>query len=426
MAQRCAIVGAPVTDPGAPTLEHQSMRVLVVGRSVLPFGPEVGGAELAGYYLATSLAELGHEVHLVADVGDLSELPAGVMVHDISTWYKRAISRTYGSFTMWLIQHLVANLLAARTARAVLRRKRYDFDLIHGCSNLATLLLCLSRCRIPVVYAEHDPGPWQGRYEPALECGIRKCVFRTLDVEVFRCADHTIFLDEAGESEAVTKWRVPRAKVSTIPNGVDVELFSPRSDGDEVEEWPNLAPGYCLYVGSLTSRKRVDQLLKALTGIDVPCVIAGDGPLRNELQLLAEELGLSGRVMFLGSVPRVQLPEVYRRAAMLVLPSHAEAMPFALLEAMACGTPPVATAVYGIPRVVQDGHNGFLVEPGDIEGLRTTIGQLAADEVLRAELGQNARATVVRDFTWAAHAREVERVYETLLRHRSPCREAQE
>jgi len=408
-----------------PATEQDSLRVLVVGRAVLPFGPYVGGAELAGYYLVASLAGLGHQVDFVTDVGDLPRLPEGVVVHDVSTWYKKATSSSRASFSLWLLQHLVANLLAARTARALLRQEKYGFDVIHGYGSLATLLLCLAQRRIPVVYAERDPGPWEGQYEGALERGVRKCVFRALDVEVFRRADHTIFLGVDGENAAKTRWGVPAEKLSTIPNGVDLELFDPHPRAGQVEEWPHLEPGYCLYVGKLTSRKGVDQLLRALVGIDIPCVIAGGGPLREKLGLLAGELGLSERVSFLGSVPRALLPEVYRKAAMLVLPSYADTMPFVLLEAMASGIPPIASSIYGIPQLVQHRHSGLLVTPGSIEELRAAIWELATDRVLREELGRTARATVVEKFTWMAHAQQVVRVYERVRQQRPAHMEAQ-
>jgi glycosyltransferase involved in cell wall biosynthesis len=402
------------------------MRVLVVGRSVLPYGPGVGGAELAGYYLVAGLAELGHKVHFVTDVGELTGVPEEVVVHDVSTWYKRSISRASASFAVWLLQHLVSNLLAARTARSVLRQEQYNFDVIHGYGDLATLLLCLCKRDIPIVYAERDPGPWEGQYSRALESGIRKLVFRLLDAEVFRRADHTIFLGEAGEREAITRWGVAQTKVSTIPNGADLDMFKPRPEAGEVEVRPELEPGYCLYVGKLTTRKGVDGLLAALVGIDARCVIAGDGPLRKELERLAGELGLSERVLFLGPVPRAELPELYRKAAMLVLPSHADTMPFVLLEAMASGTPPVASSIYGIPMLVQHGYNGLLVKPGDVEGLRATIGKLVADPELAKELGRSARDTVVREFTWTVHAQKVVRVYESLVRRRAPRGEVEE
>ncbi len=403
----------------------RALRVLVVGRSALPFGPGAGGAELAGYYLVVGLAELGHEVHFVTDVGDLAHMPEGVVVHDVSTWYKKAISRTYGSFSMWLAQHLTANLLAARKARAVLTERKYQFDVVHGHGNLATLLLCSSQREVPVVYTEHDPGPWLGQYHAALESRIRKMVFRALDVEVFRRADHTIFVSEAGADQAVARWEVPRARVSSIPNGVNVELFSPGPASDQVESWPDLVPGFCLYVGRLDLRKGIGQLLRALVGMDIPCVVAGDGPSRKELESLSAELSLSERVSFLGPVPRVQLPELYRKAAMLVLPTHADTMPLVVLEAMACGTPAVATSISDIPKLVRHGYNGLLVKPGDVEALRMSIRKLAADTALAQELGKNARDTVEREFTWTTHGEKVVGVYEKLVQRQAPMGDTQ-
>jgi glycosyltransferase involved in cell wall biosynthesis len=251
-------------------------------------------------------------------------------------------------------------------------------------------------------------------------------VFRSLDVEVFRRADHTIFLGIDGENAAKTRWGVPPEKVGTVPNGADLDLFSPHPHAGEVEQWPHVDPGYCLYAGKLTSRKGVGQLLRALVDVDISCVIAGDGPMREELAVLSGELGLADRVSFLGSVPRTSLPEVYRKAAMLVLPSYADTMPFVLLEAMASGTPPIASSIYGIPSLVRHGHSGLLVRPGSVEELQRSIRELATDRALRERLGENARATIVQKFTWRIHAQEVERVYERLLERRPSCTEMQE
>jgi glycosyltransferase involved in cell wall biosynthesis len=392
------------------------MRILLASKSVFPFHPSIGGGDvIVGYHLVKGLAELGHEVHYVLDVGALPTMPERVVVHDVSIWHKKALSGVYASFSIWLIQHLVANLLAARTSISVLRRERYNFDIIHGHGNLATLLLCLAKRSVPIVYTEHDPSPWQCQYRSALESAIRKCVFRALDVHVFRRAEHTIFVSQLDKDEAVERWGIPQQKVSTIQNAVDLELFKGGVGAEEGEEWAELEPGYCLFIGRLTSRKGVDNLLRALVGTDLRCVIVGDGPLREQLPLLAKELGLSERVSFLGPVSHAQLPAIYRKASMFVFPSHADTMPLVLLEAMACGIPPIATSISGVPRAVQDGYNGLLVSPGNVDELHAAIRRLSADETLREKLGRNGRATVAERFTWRAYAQKVIEVYENLL-----------
>jgi glycosyltransferase involved in cell wall biosynthesis len=94
-------------------------------------------------------------------------------------------------------------------------------------------------------------------------------------------------------------------------------------------------------------------------------------------------------------------------------------MPLVVLEAMACGTPTVATSIASIPRMVRNGHNGFLVTPGDVEELRARIAELASNVALAREMGKNARDTVEREFTWAAHGEKVVGVYEKLVERRT-------
>jgi glycosyltransferase involved in cell wall biosynthesis len=117
-------------------------------------------------------------------------------------------------------------------------------------------------------------------------------------------------------------------------------------------------------------------------------VVAGDGPLRN---LVPEALGF---------VPHEELGELYDRAALVVCPSYREGLPLCVLEAMAHGKPVVASAVGGIPELVEDGVTGLLVEPGDVAGLRAAIERLLADPALRRRLGRGARARVAERCSW--------------------------
>jgi glycosyltransferase involved in cell wall biosynthesis len=100
--------------------------------------------------------------------------------------------------------------------------------------------------------------------------------------------------------------------------------------------------------------------------------------------------------------------------------------PLALLVAMASGIASVASSTYGIPKVTQHLHYGLLMPPGDLGALRAAMGRLATDGALREQLGRNARATVLEKFTWRAQAREVVRVYESLLEQRPPREATQE
>ena len=117
-------------------------------------------------------------------------------------------------------------------------------------------------------------------------------------------------------------------------------------------------------------------------------VVAGDGPLR---ALVPDALGF---------VSHDELERLYDRAAVVVLPSYREGLPLCVLEAMAHGRPVVATAVGGIPQLVEDGRTGLLVEPGDAEALRSALERLLSDPELRRRMGRAARARVQRMCSW--------------------------
>ena len=148
---------------------------------------------------------------------------------------------------------------------------------------------------------------------------------------------------------------------------------------------------HVLFAGRLSPEKGIADLVAAAH--DLPLVVAGDGPLRD---LVPDALGFVGHD---------ELERLYDEAAVVVLPSYREGLPLAVLEAMAHGRPVVATRVGGIPDLVEDGATGFLVEPGDVDGLRAALLRLLADPELRRRLGNEARRRV-RRCSWEAVAAE--------------------
>src|SRR2546423_978215 len=165
-------------------------------------------------------------------------------------------------------------------------------------------------------------------------------------------------------------------EVRTIPNGVDL----PASTGDAAE------PAEVLFVGRLSPEKGIAELVAATQGVNL--VVAGDGPLRH---LVPGALGF---------VPHDKLGELYDRASVVVCPSYREGLPLCVLEAMAHGKPVVASAVGGIPELVEDGVTGFLVEPGDVAGLRAAIERLLADPMLRRRPGRPAPEPAAQRCSW--------------------------
>jgi glycosyltransferase involved in cell wall biosynthesis len=174
-----------------------------------------------------------------------------------------------------------------------------------------------------------------------------------------------------------------------IPNAVDTSLFSPGGHADT--EHPTI-----LCVGRLhDAQKRLSDVLRALALLPPSwrLEIAGSGPDRDMLERLAAELGISDRVSYLGFVARgSELRDLYRRAAVLALPSAYEGLPMVLLEAMSCGTPVVGSDIAAISEVIDNERTGLLVPVGNPERLagalraavtrRNALGAAARDEIL--------------------------------------------
>lgn len=160
-----------------------------------------------------------------------------------------------------------------------------------------------------------------------------------------------------------------------------------------------------LTVGRLTEQKGQVYLLRAVPLVlerfpHIVFLLAGDGPLRQELEGEARQLGIAEAVRFLGT--RSDVPDLLRLADLFILPSVSEGMPVALLEAMMVGLPVIASQVEGVDEIVQDGQNGLTVPPADAKALSQAILRLASDSELRQRLGAQAKSSVENRFTLEA------------------------
>jgi glycosyltransferase involved in cell wall biosynthesis len=204
---------------------------------------------------------------------------------------------------------------------------------------------------------------------------------------------------------ALRTW--PEGRIAVVGNGVDTDHFRPDSATEPQR-------GLLLTVAQLIPRKGLNDLIEALASPRLaPCrlQIVGVGPAEPTLRRQVIDAGLQDRVEFLGLVEHVRLPALLRRAELFVLPSHREGLPLALLEAMACGRPVVATSVGGIPDLVQHGVNGWLVPPSQPAELADTLVRALGDRALLANCARAARLTA-ETFSWT---RIWER-YESVLR----------
>lgn len=391
--------------------EQVPLRLLMVGRGVVPIKVGCGGAELAMYQLGKALALAGHEVTVVADVveKDFPTTPGLTFVPPAGSLHRRA-NRLPDSFLFWIVRHLLGNLASFARARELLRSGRYD--LVHAHGNLVGYLLARA-ARVPLVYTEQDSTPWSCHYRRLHERLIRRLIYRLVNVPAFRRATAVATACSSLRTDLLERWGIPAVRVQTILNGADFDVFNPDSHREQ-----SLSPfsQYCLFAGSLTPRKAPDLVLRALVeASETKCVFAGDGPMRRRLEELATELGVAERVAFLGAVPPGRLAALYTGADLLVLPTFAEASPLVAFEAMACGTPVLSTRVAGLPELVRDWRTGFLVKPGDVGQLAIAIRFLTADRKALAEMGAEAQRRVRKRFLWPNVARQYLALYQSLL-----------
>jgi glycosyltransferase involved in cell wall biosynthesis len=218
--------------------------------------------------------------------------------------------------------------------------------------------------------------------------------------------------------------RLPPSAIRVVHNGVALEESSAAGAAEVRARLTVGAGGIRLAtVASLTPKKGHDVLLRALArlkrdGIDCAAAFAGEGGERRRLEAAIARLDLGDRVHLLGAV--VNVADVLAAIDVFVLPSRVEGLPLALLEAMAAGKPVVATAVGGVPEVIEPGVNGLLVPPDDDAALAGAIATLARSPDLRARYGGAAAVTIERGgFTEAAYLASLSNLYGELLDRRT-------
>lgn len=227
-----------------------------------------------------------------------------------------------------------------------------------------------------------------------------------------RRADALVTVCEALR-EPLTELGIPGARVRVLRNGVDLALFRPMDRAAARREFGIDGPAIAS-VGHLIARKGHDFVIRALAALPGwRLVIAGDGPERGALGALSAANGTAGRVVFAGRLGQAALARLYNAVDMLVLASDREGWANVLLEAMACGTPVVATRIWGTPEIVTCPEAGVLVARRDDDILRG-IRALAAAPPERAATRRHAEA-----FSWDATTRGQEAMFAGMLsRHR--------
>jgi len=348
------------------------VRVLIV-TGIWP--PDVGGPASHAPEVAEFLLGRGHSVEVVTTAA----APPAPQPYPVS-WVSRELPVG--------IRHLAA----ASRIRELARRS----DVVYSTGMLGRTALGCTLARTPFVVKLTQ--------DPAFERALRRGQFRGDPVE-FQSSGSTRGLRAARDRELrraahvvcpssflaglVRGWGIPDERISVLPNPTPpLPELPPRARGER----PLL-----VFAGRMTAPKALGVALEAVAQVpEVDLELAGDGDERAALEARARELGLDGRVRFLGPLTRDEVLALFRSADAALLSSAWENFPHTLVEALAVGTPAIATAVGGVPEIVADGENGLLVPPGDPAALAEAIRRFLADEPLRSRLTAAAAPSAER------------------------------
>ncbi len=297
--------------------------------------------------------------------------------------------------------------------------RREGIDLVHTHLARADAVGCLAAkiAGVPVISTRHNTyEPWE-----------RNFLLTYLYHLILSPMDAIIAVSESAKDYLASWARVDEKKVRVIPNGVDLDEFNPvPRDADSkkplgLKKSTGLSPDSTLVgtIGRLDDLKGQDHFLEAAALVakvrpEARFMIVGDGPEKETLTRLSVNLGLGDRVLFTGW--REDIPGLLAAMDVFVQSSHREGLGLAVLEAMACARPVVATKVDGLPELIEDGETGLLVNPGEPEGLAQGIIFLLGNKDVARRMGQAARNKARKRFDLKEMTRQIQELYETVLR----------
>ena len=363
------------------------LRVLIVVDSL-----NVGGAERHVVDLALALHREGHAVTVACSVpGSLAEpleaarIPVRPLLGRI---VKRRVSLPY-----------------ARALRKLLERERFDLVHAHIYASAAASALATAGTGVPLVITEHTEALWQGRGG------------QLFSRWVYRRTSRVIAVSDAIRRRLVERDGVPPDGITLLPNSVPPVR---QAHGDAMP-LPSDLGGEGPVVGvvaRLQPEKGVASFLKAASHVarelpEARFVVVGDGPLREDLLGLAEDLGVRDQVHFLGFRPDAQA--LLELMDVVAVPSVSEGTPLIVLEAMSAGVPVVASRVGGIPGQIRPGREGLLVPPGDAKALGNALLSLLRDPERAWRMGEAGRLRAETEFSHETMVRKVEGLYREAL-----------
>lgn len=295
--------------------------------------------------------------------------------------------------------------------------KKDGYDIVHTHSSKAGVLgrLAAKLAGVQIIVHSHHGLNFHDYLNPAT-----RFIFLKLERFLSRISSRLITVSQLNLQKVLDAKLAPRNKFANIYYGIDFEKFDVRIDISAKRKEIGVVGNEKIVatVGRLFPQKAPQDLIRAMPKVlaahrDVAFVFIGGGEMLPQLQLLAKKLGVESQIRFLGD--RDDVPELLQIVDVFILTSLWEGMPRALIEAMYCARPLVATAVDGTPELVQQNETGILVPPRDIDAIANGIITLLNDEKKAKQMGAEAKRRVSEKFAIDKMISEIERVYDELL-----------
>ena len=327
--------------------------------------------------------------------------------------------------------------------REFARGHHETYDLIHShywLSGVAARSLSAA-WDVPFIQMFHTLGHMKNRVaqSPADREGDLRI---RVETELLHEADQIIAATPAELAQLQWLYRADVSRVTVIPPGVDLTHFYPRPAAQaKARLGIDPASQLLLFVGRIEPLKGIETLFQAVAllrdrgvcqcsqmavaiiGGDASSTPAAQTAEMGRLKQMREQLGIAELVTFLGAMDQDSLPDYYAAAEVVIMPSHYESFGMVALEAMACGTPVIASEVGGLAYLVRDGETGFHVPDRDPDALADRMCDIITDPLLRQELGEQA-ASHARSYAWPIIADKIEAVYKAVLERRQTVRVA--
>jgi len=396
--------------------------------------PYCGGQGVYLYFLSRELARMGHSLTILVGRPEPWPMPWGktILVENLNLWgvRKNIISPSapwrilrplnffefsatrLGFFPEMLIFSIRAFQLLKKTGSGP------SFDIFHDVQSLGYGLLLTRRFRRPLVTTVHHPLTIDFQTSLEWDRNFREkyytVVFYPVGMQrrVIQRCNRVLTSSQETAREIQRAFGVSPDRIRMVYNGLDADFFRP---GNGEPRRPNSL----LFVGNTDdSKKGIFYLLKALPLLpeEITLTIVDQGiPHKTYAPQLAQELGLTHRVIFTGKVSEEVLRQLYTSSAVVILPSLYEGFGLPAAESMACGTPVIATRAGALPEVVGEGGAGIFVPVRDPGALAQAVLDVLRDPERREKMGVAGRQRVERLFTWKRVAGRIFEVYQELL-----------